>query len=64
MTGTQVAIYAHVSCEQQVSTNTIESQLAALQERVKVDGCACPKQHLFVDEGHSGSTLMRPALEQ
>jgi site-specific DNA recombinase len=61
---TQVAIYARVSCEQQVSMNTIESQLMALQEQVKRDGYACPMHHQFVDEGHSGSTLIRPALEQ
>lgn len=64
MNSTQVAIYARVSCEQQVSTHTIESQLMALQAQVNADGTVCPKAHLFVDEGHSGSTLLRPALEQ
>ena len=38
MNSTQVAIYARVSCEQQVSTQTIESQLAALLEPVNADG--------------------------
>ena len=33
----QVAIYARVSSEQQAVTNTIASQLAALQQRVKAD---------------------------
>jgi len=64
MNNTQVAIYARVSCEQQVSTNTIESQLMALQEQVKQDGYACPTAHQFVDEGYSGSTVIKPALEQ
>ncbi|MBW4444150.1 MAG: recombinase family protein [Plectolyngbya sp. WJT66-NPBG17] len=47
-----------------MSTNTIESQRMALQEQVKRDGYTCPTHHQFVDEGHSGSTLIRPALEQ
>lgn len=64
MNNPQVAIYARVSCEQQVSTNTIESQLVALQEQVNRDGHACPTHRQFVDDGHSGSTLVRPALEQ
>lgn len=64
MNSTQVAIYARVSCEQQVSANTVESQLMALQEQVKQEGYSCPTHHQFVDEGYSGSTLIRPALEQ
>ena len=64
MNSTQVAIYARVSCEQQTSTNTIKSQLAALIEQVKADGYSCPKHLLFEDDGYSGSTLIRPALEQ
>lgn len=64
MNSTQVAIYARVSCEQQTSTNTIKSQLAALIEQVKADGYSCPNHLLFEDDGYSGSTLIRPALEQ
>lgn len=64
MNPTQVAIYARVSSEQQVSTNTIESQRMALQEHLKRDGYVCPTHHQFVDEGYRGSTLIRPALEQ
>jgi len=64
MNSTQVAIYARVSCEQQTSTNTIKSQLAALIEQVKADGYSCPNHLLFKDDGYSGSTLIRPALEQ
>ena len=60
---TQVALYARVSCEQQVSAHTIASQLNALKERVKTDGYICPDNLQFVDDGYSGSTLLRPALE-
>ena len=34
----QVAIYARVSSEQQVEAGTIESQLAALRDRLAEDG--------------------------
>ncbi|UJB72700.1 recombinase family protein (plasmid) [Acaryochloris sp. 'Moss Beach'] len=64
MNSIQVAIYARVSCEQQVSTNTIDSQITALLEQVKADGYTCSKHLQFKDNGFSGSNLIRPALEQ
>jgi site-specific DNA recombinase len=60
----QVAIYARVSSEQQVSAHTIESQLATLAEKVKADGGILQPDLQFIDEGYSGATLMRPALER
>jgi site-specific DNA recombinase len=60
----QVAIYARVSSEQQATANTIESQLAALQQRVKADKFSLGTEFQFVDEGYSGATLVRPALER
>jgi site-specific DNA recombinase len=59
----QVAIYARVSSEQQATANTIESQLAALQQRMRADGLSLSTEFQFVDEGYSGATLVRPALE-
>lgn len=47
----QVAIYARVSSEQQATANTIESQLAALQQRVRADGLNLSAELQFVDEG-------------
>jgi DNA invertase Pin-like site-specific DNA recombinase len=38
MTPLQAAIYARVSSENQVEAKTIESQLAALRERIVCDG--------------------------
>ncbi len=58
------AIYARVSSEQQAEANTIASQLAALQARVAADGLALPADYQFIDEGYSGATLVRPALER
>lgn len=64
MTPLQVAIYARVSSENQVEAKTIESQLAALRERIGCDGLRVPEERTFVDEGYSGTTLARPGLEQ
>ncbi len=58
------ASYALVSSEQQAEANTVASQSAALQVRVAEDGLALPDERQFVDEGYSGATLIRPALEQ
>ncbi len=57
------AIYARVSSDQQARGNTVASQLAALRDRAKADEVVLNPDHAFVDEGHSGSTLVRPALE-
>jgi site-specific DNA recombinase len=60
----RVAIYARVSSEQQAQEQTIASQVAALRQRVADDGFELAEELRFVDEGVSGSTLMRPALER
>jgi site-specific DNA recombinase len=64
MSDVQAALYARVSSEQQVDAKTIASQVAALQARVAADGLALPTEREFVDEGYSGATLVRPALER
>lgn len=61
---TSVAIYARVSSQRQAKDNTIASQIAALRERVAQDGHVCSDGLSFVDDGCSGSTLLRPALER
>jgi len=60
----QAALYARVSSEQQAAAHTIESQLAALTERARSDGTPVPVERQFVDEGFSGATLVRPALDR
>jgi site-specific DNA recombinase len=60
----QAAIYARVSSEQQAAANTIASQLAALRERLTKDGLSLHPELEFTDEGYSGATLVRPALEK
>jgi site-specific DNA recombinase len=60
----RTAIYARVSSEQQTDGNSIASQTAALEARVAADGLVLPAAQRFVDDGYSGATLARPALEQ
>jgi site-specific DNA recombinase len=57
-------IYARVSTEQQTRGNTVASQLALLKDRAETDKVRLEPDHAFVDEGYSGSTLVRPALER
>ena len=64
MTDGQVALYARVSAEQQVDANTIDSQVAALRERITADGFDGRGVLEFIDAGYSGSSLVRPALER
>ena len=64
MTTIRAAFYARVSGEQQAAAHTIESQIAALSERASSDGMPVPAERQFVDDGHSGATLIRPALDR
>jgi site-specific DNA recombinase len=64
MSATQIAIYARVSSDQQTEAQTVASQVAALRERVAAEGLALPDAMQFIDEGYSGATLIRPALER
>jgi site-specific DNA recombinase len=63
-TACRAALYARVSSDKQAQGGTIASQLALLQRRLLADGCAVEPGLAFVDDGFSGSTLVRPALER
>ena len=58
----QVAIYAPVSSDQQAQEGTIDSQLAALRERVEADGLSLSQELTFIDEGDSGANLIGPGV--
>ena len=60
----QVALYARVSSEQQNEARTIDSQVADLRARIAVQGLTLSPELEFVDNGYSGATLIRPALER
>jgi site-specific DNA recombinase len=64
MTTIRAAFYARVSSEQQAAAHTIESQTSALSERARSDGTPVPPERQFVDDGISGATLARPALDR
>lgn len=64
MNSKQVAIYARVSSRQPEEESSIESQLAELRERVEQDGFHLDEELVFVDEGYSGASLVRPGLER
>jgi site-specific DNA recombinase len=64
MTTIRAAFYARVSGEQQAAAHTIESQIAALTARSVNDGTPVPPELQFVDDGYSGATLVRPALDR
>jgi len=59
-----VALYARVSSQRQADEMTICSQVAALRQRIEQDGFMAQDELCFLDEGYSGSTLLRPALER
>lgn len=64
MNGVQIAFYARVSSEQQAEAKTIESQIAEIRVRITADGFDPNTVLAFIDDGYSGSTIVRPALER
>src|SRR5918994_3829549 len=63
-TGRVAAIYARVSSERQRQDETIQSQTVGLRELAADCGLLVPEDLVFEDEGFSGATLQRPALER
>src|SRR5450759_4438922 len=63
-TGRVAAIYARVSSERQRQDETIGSQTVGLRELAAQRGLLIPEDLVFEDEGFSGATLTRPALER
>ena len=60
----RVSLYARVSCSKQRDEQTIESQLAALNEFAAEEGLEIDTQHVYIDNGYSGSYFERPALDK
>jgi site-specific DNA recombinase len=61
---TSAAIYARVSSARQKLDDTIASQTAALRVHAATNRLDVAQEWVFEDEGHSGATLVRPALER
>lgn len=60
----QAAMYARVSSQQQKEGQTIESQKALLLQFAKEKGFKIDPEWIFEDNGFSGSSLARPALDK
>jgi DNA invertase Pin-like site-specific DNA recombinase len=60
----RAAIYARVSSDQQAERHTIASQVQDLLARAAADGHEVGDAFRFLDDGHSGASLVRPALER
>ncbi len=61
---TSAATDARVSSARQKKDQTIGSQTAALRAHAAKLHVELPEEWVFEDEGHSGATLVRPALER
>jgi resolvase-like protein len=63
--GLKLAVaYARVSTDRQEQQDTIASQVDALQRAALQSGYALPAEFLFIDDGYSGASLDRPALDR
>jgi site-specific DNA recombinase len=60
----RAAVYARVSTERQGRDQTIESQLDALRGWAADHGHELKREHVYIDEGYSGSRIDRPALDR
>ncbi len=60
----RAALYARVSSDQQTQAQTITSQVEALQKQLRQDNIVLDPELSFIDDGYSGATLVRPALER
>ena len=60
----RAAVYARVSTQKQGRDQTIDSQIEALRAWAEAQGHELKREHVFTDEGYSGSRLDRPALDR
>lgn len=60
----QTAIYARVSSQRQKEGDTIKSQLDALLSYANQEGYRVNDNWIFLDDGISGKSLQRPALDE
>jgi site-specific DNA recombinase len=60
----QIAIYARVSSQRQKEGDTIKSQLDSLLSYANQEGYHVNDNWIFLDDGISGKSLQRPALDE
>ena len=61
---TSLAFYVRVSSDRQAQEGTIDSQLACLREHAQHNALRIEEDLIFADNGVSGTTLVRPALDR
>jgi site-specific DNA recombinase len=61
---TSAAIYARVASAKQKKSEAISWQTAASRAHAEQLGLRVAEEWVFEDEGHSGATLVRPALQR
>ncbi|MBI2448442.1 recombinase family protein [Candidatus Microgenomates bacterium] len=59
----KAALYARVSTQRQEQEETIKSQIDEIERKIREDGNVLLPQHVYKDEGWSGTILARPALD-
>jgi len=60
----RIAVYARVSTNHQAQAQTIEQQLERLRSHIESqEGWQLLEEHIFRDDGFSGSILNRPGLD-
>ena len=59
----RVAAYVRVSTPGQVKLQTIDQQLETIRSYVRGKGWELPDENVFRDDGFSGASLDRPALD-
>jgi site-specific DNA recombinase len=64
MTPSPAALYARVSSAPPAEAHTVARHVAALRARVAAEGLSVPEALQCIDDGSSGATLVRPALER
>jgi site-specific DNA recombinase len=60
----RAGLYARVSSDRQVESDTIASQLDVLERRIRHDGVIVPPELRFIDDGYSGDPQFCPDLER
>ncbi len=59
----RAAIYARVSTPRQAKAQNINEQLERLKAHIEQKDLTLEKEHVYLDEGYSGSSLNRPGLD-
>lgn len=60
----RTASYSRVSSQRQADERTIDSQLADIRDRASRDKNLIDPEFEYIDDGYSGSEMVRPALER